>query len=276
MDVRALARTIAKDLSRHSPAILTGMGVAGFVTTIVMTAKASPDAMDIHNDEVAIRKRADRDYENKTISEEERDRYKKESYLEEAKSLAPLCLPPLIVGTASITCFLLSGKVRSDRHAALLAAYSMSTETLARYQDKVIEKFGEESHRDILNDATVEMARDNVPDGYIAETEVIPMNKVRVYDTVTGRYFYSNKEAIYEAESEINQMLIDQVIVKHQEFYYLLGLEESYSLGESMGWDVGSGRGVGALKVWLSPHLDDDKNPCLAMSYHVLIFDRSA
>ena len=198
----------------------------------------------------------------------------KESYLEEAKSLAPLVVPPAIVGIASVSCFIFSNKVSADRRAAIMAAYSLSTETLARYQEKVIEKLGEEEHRHILDETTKELIAGKEPEGYSAVTEIIPQGKVRVFDTVTGRYFYSTKEEIYEAESEINQMLVDQSIVLHEEFYYLLGLEENYALGQCMGWDISNNYGGRALKTWFAPHLDDEKNPCLALNYHVSIFDR--
>lgn len=264
MNVRNLLKAGANMLSEHSPAILTGLGIVGFVTTVAMTAKAASKVEEIH-----ISAEADRD--SCETKEELRD-----SYVEEAKALAPLVVPVAAVGVTSIGCFIFANKVQADRRAAVMAAYSLSAETLSRYQDKVIEKLGEDEHRNILHEATKDLVSENVPVGYNANAEVIPMGKVRVFDTVTGRYFFSTKEDIYAAESEINQMLVDQVRVEHQEFYYLLGLEESYSLGRSMGWDVSSSFGGRAMKIWLSPHLDDEKNPCLAMSYHVVIFDRAA
>ena len=126
MGVKELARSAILTLSKHSPEILTGLGVVGFATTIVMTAKAAPKAADIHKWEET--------YRHDTARNEDEV---KESYLEEAKSLAPLVVPPAIVGIASVSCFIFSNKVSADRRAAIMAAYSLSTETLARYQEKV-------------------------------------------------------------------------------------------------------------------------------------------
>lgn len=264
MNWKTLARGAAAMMSQHSPEILTGLGVLGFVTTIAMTAKAAPKAKDIHE-------LAETDRDNCETKEDVKD-----TYIAEAKALAPLVLPAAAVGVVSVSCFIFSNKVQADRRAAVMAAYSLSAETLARYQDKVIEKLGEEEHRHILDEATRDLAAAHTPEGYEPVTEVVPQGTVRFYDTVTGRYFFSTKEKVYEAESEINQMLVDQVVVLHEEFYYLLGLEESYSLGQSMGWDASSSYGARALKTWVSPHMDDEKNPCLALHYHVVIFDRSA
>ena len=264
MNWKTLARGAASAMAKHSPAILTGLGIVGFATTIVMTAKAAPKVKEIH--EAA---ELDRDE-----CETKADIH--ETYVDEAKALAPLVLPTAAVGVSSVACFIFSNKVQADRRAAVMAAYSLSTETLARYQDKVIEKFGEEEHRHILDEATRDLANSHVPEDYNPVVEVVPQGTVRFYDTVTGRYFFSSKEKIFEAESEINQMLVDQSMVLHEEFYYLLGLEESYSLGQCMGWDVSNNYGGRALKTWVSPHMDDEKNPCLALHYHVAIFGRDA
>lgn len=269
MNIGSLLKTASATLSKHSPAILTGLGLTGFAATVVMVAKASPTAAMVHECEVENRISYASDIED----ENERKQFIKDSYVNEVKKLAPLYGPPAVVGTASALCFIFANKVQADKRAAVMAAYSLSTDTLARYQEKVIERLGENEHLDILNSVTKERIEESVPPEYDATTEIIPAGKIRVYDSVTGRYFYSTKEAIYEAESGINQMLIDQALVKHCEFYYLLGVEESYALGEAMGWDVSSRYG-NALKVWLSPHLDDEKNPCLCLNYHVTIFER--
>lgn len=271
MDFRSLTRAIGRFASSHSTAILSGLGIAGFVTTVAMVAKAAPIAREVHEIETWNRTEGIQGLEEEQAKEAVR-----ESYISEAKDLLPLYGPPAAVGVASVACFLMASKVQADRRAAVMAAYSLSTDTLSRYQEKVIERLGEDEHKEILRDISKEHVREKVPDGYDPNLEVMPAGKVRVYDSVTGRYFYSTKEDIYEAESTINQMLIDQAIVRHHEFYYLLGLEESYALGEAMGWDISSNGGASSLRVWLSPHLDDDKNPCLCLNYHVTIFDRSA
>lgn len=258
---------------RHSPAILTGAGIAGFVTTVVMAFRAGPTVSEAHNwySNTRERVRNDSEYSEKTSKALIVDSYK-----EEALELAPAVVPVVLVGTASVACVLFANKISADRHAAVMAAYSLSERTLSTYQQKVIEKLGEDVHSDILDETTKEIVRTSVPDGYDREREVIPMGQVRVYDNVTGRYFYSTREAILEAESTINKRLLDETRVPLQEFYYELGLEERFSLGECMGWDMTSYYANNKLDIFFSPMLDDDKNPCLAINYHVIIFDRTA
>ena len=273
MNIGKTISAVASTMSRHSPAILTGVGIGGFVTTVVMAFRAGPVAAEAHTWYAGTRERVVND---QTYSEEETKLLVKDSYKEEAKELAPVIAPVALVGAASIGCVVMANKVNADRHAAVMAAYSLSERTLSTYQQKVIEKLGEDVHSDILTDTTKEIVQNNVPTGYDKELEVVPMGQVRVYDNVTGRYFYSTREAILEAESAINKRLLDETRVPLQEFYYELGLEERFTLGESMGWDMTSYYAHNKLDIFFSPMLDDEKNPCLAINYHVIIFDHTA
>ena len=77
------------------------------------------------------------------------------------------------------------------------------------------------------------------------------------------------------AESEVNKRLINEVRVPLEEFYYELGLEETFLLGKKLGWDISSPYyNGGNLDVYFTPMLDDDKNPCLVLNYHVMVLDR--
>lgn len=272
MNVGNLLRSARDVVAKHSPEILTGLGILGFGTTVVMVAKASPAATDIH----ALEKEERTRIQNWNGAEEdEKKEAIKESCIREAKALLPLYGPPAAVGVISIGCFIMSNRIKTGRHAALAAAYSLSTETLSRYQEKVIEKIGEKEHEDILKETTKEMVRDHTPEGYDHESEVVPMGMVRCYDNVTGRYFFSNKEKIMRAESEINKRILQETRLHLQDFYYALGLEERFNLGEILGWDISAYNAKdNCLDIYFAPMLDDDKNPCLAINYHCMVFER--
>ena len=261
----------AKIVADNSPAICTALGFMGCGLSVYMTYKAAPAIKEVHDRESWIR-----DDIKEDISEKEKAREElKNSYSTEIKELAPLCAPVAIVWGVSAGFILVANKIHIDRQAAAVAAYSVSTETLNRYQDKVIEKFGEKAHKDILDESTRELVSSNPPKGFDPEHVVNPQGTVRVYDNVTGRYFFSSRERILEAESEINKKVVNEMRVPLSEFYYALGLEESFSLGDSVGWDVSNTYyGGGNLDIYFTPMLDDEKNPCLALNYHVIVFDR--
>ena len=43
----ALVKSIGRSISNHSPEILTGLGIAGMITTTVMAVKATPKALSL-------------------------------------------------------------------------------------------------------------------------------------------------------------------------------------------------------------------------------------
>ena len=46
-NVKGLIRGIRVSLDKHAPEILTGMGIAGMVTCVVLAVKATPKAIDL-------------------------------------------------------------------------------------------------------------------------------------------------------------------------------------------------------------------------------------
>ena len=269
-----ILKVLANGISKNSHSILMALGVAGFGGTVYLSVRATPSAKAIHDKHV---------WDRADISELEKDPKTCRKLLtgdicEEVKELAPICLPAAGMGLVTLACFFGASKVQADKQAALVAAYSLSEKTLATYQEKVIEKLGQDAHEDILKETTREIVRNEAPSDLDPERVVNPEGLVRCYDNVTGRYFFSTKERILEAESSINKRLLNETVVPLQEFYYELGLEERFTLGEAMGWDISSPyfAGDNVLNIWFTPMLDDDKNPCLALNYHVLIFERSA
>ena len=273
MDVKQLAKGIMKMLGDHSPEILTGLGIVGFGTTVVMVAKAAPTVTHVHRMAEYDREDISNALQTGAVTPENSKELIKKTYVQEAKEIVPLYGPAAIVGVLSIACFLGAHKVEADRRAAVLAAYSLSEKTLSTYQQKVIDKLGEETHKDILDETTKEIVHQDTLEDELP-ISAIPAGTVRCYDNVTGRYFFSNKDAILEAESNINKRLLNETRVNLQEFYYELGLEERFFIGDSVGWDVSSPYNPQMLDIWFTPMLDDDKNPCLALNYHVAIFDR--
>lgn len=270
MDFGKLAKTAANAIVKHSPAILTGLGIVGFGTTVAMTAKAAPKAKVIHD-----RWKVER-YDIEQCEDDDAIKRKRifKTVTDEGVELLPVYGPVGLMAITSIGCFIGANKIQVDRQAAIMAAYSLSEKTLTTYQNKVIEKLGQETHQDILDEATKELVSSNPPNGYSMETEIIPAGTVRCYDNVTGRYFYSTREKIMEAESAINKRLLNETRIPLQEFYYEMGLEDRFAMGDSLGWDISSMYSPQLLDIWFTPMLDDEKNPCLVLNYHAIVFDR--
>lgn len=231
-------------IKKHSPEILTGIGIAGMITTTVMAVRATPKAL------ILIEER-----------KEEIGAEKLEA-MDMVKTTWACYIPAAITGTLSIACLIGASSVNARRNAALATAYTLSESALKDYQGKVIEMFGEKKN-EAVKDA---VAKDKVEKNPVVTREVIITEKGNTlcYDAISGRYFKSDIEKIKKAACELNRQMLDDMYVSLNDFYYEIGLD-SVKLGDELGWNVDSGY----IDLSFSSQLASDGTPCLVIDYSV-------
>ena len=232
-------------IKKHSPEILTGIGIAGMITTTVMAVRATPKAL------ILIEER-----------KEEIGAEKLEA-MDMVKTTWACYIPAAITGTLSVACLIGASSVNARRNAALATAYTLSESALKDYQGKVIEMFGEKKN-EAVKDA---VAKDKVEKNPVVTREVIITEKGNTlcYDAISGRYFKSDIEKIKKAECELNRQMLDDMYVSLNDFYYEIGLD-SVKLGDELGWNVDSGY----IDLSFSSQLASDGTPCLVIDYSVV------
>lgn len=231
-------------IKKHSPEILTGIGIAGMITTTVMAVRATPKAL------ILIEER-----------KEEIGAEKLEA-MDMVKTTWACYIPAAITGTLSVACLIGASSVNARRNAALATAYTLSESALKDYQGKVIEMFGEKKN-EAVKDA---VAKDKVEKNPVVTREVIITEKGNTlcYDAISGRYFKSDIEKIKKAECELNRQMLDDMYVSLNDFYYEIGLD-SVKLGDELGWNIDSGY----IDLSFSSQLASDGTPCLVIDYSV-------
>lgn len=202
---------IIKDLKgamiKHSPEILTGIGVAGMITTTIMAVKATPKALDIMAELNEIHAN---------------DADKKEKSKDIITKVAPVYLPAAITGGLSIACIIGGQSVNLRRNAALATAYTLSENALKEYQEKVVETIGEKKEQ-AIQDA---IAKDKIAQNPVNNCEVYITEKGNTlcYDAISGRYFTSDIEKLRRIQNELNKRLLSEMYLSLNEFYYEVGL----------------------------------------------------
>lgn len=250
----------AKELAlKRSPEIFTALGIGGFVTTVVLTAKASPKVAASH-----YAYSMQRQYAAET-KDERIDLWK-----EEAKEIAPVVLPPVISGVASIGFVLAAHRIQAKRAATLATAYSLAERTLSAYQEKALEKLGDDGATELMQAVSDKLAQEDCPFEEDYSYSPDEDGKCLCYDRVTGRYFRSTPDEIKAAEGIVNKQLIDESIVHLSDFYYELGLDFNGFVCDALGWDISKDR----LDVYFTSMLDKEDRPCLVLNYNVNIVDR--
>lgn len=208
-------------LKKHSPEILTGLGIAGMVITTVTAVKVTPKAMQLV-DEKEIK-------DNKRLTKSEI-----------VKETWKCYVPSVVTGACSVACIIGASSINARRNAALAAAYAISIQDLADYKKKALEVVGEKKETAIRDEVAKERA---IKDG-VESMPIIHTGKgtVPCYDYLTKRLFDSDMETLRKAENNLNKRLREDMVVTLNEFFVEIGLDETDEvIGETLGWDIDYG-----------------------------------
>lgn len=239
-------KNIQNGMSKHSPEILTGLGIAGMVTTTVLAVKATPKALRLIED----------------AEDEKQDKLTK---VEVVKTAWKPYVPATITGTVSVACLIGASSVNARRNAALATAYQISSNALTEYKEKVVETIGEKKEKHM----TEKLAQDQVDKNPVeSNTVVITGNgKSLCYDPQFGQYFQSSVDAIKNAVTELNYRMVNQgeEYVSLNDFYDELGIDR-LEIGDDLGWNVGRD---GKIKVDISSAISKNNEPCIVIHYEI-------
>lgn len=169
-------------------------------------------------------------------------------------------IPTVTTAAASAGCLIGASYQYTSKITALTAAYSMSEAALSEYHKKVVEQVGSEKEK-LISDAVdaEKITKNPVSKQVVFLTEG---GNDLCYDSASGRYFKSSKDAIVRASNIISRVLLDEMYVTLNEFYYELGLD-GIDLGRDFGWAVSDG----LIELSFGSQLADDGSPCLVLNY---------
>lgn len=268
--ITQMAKNLGGIVSKNSPTILTGVAVAGLITTTIMGIKATPKALAVIDDYVWGK------YEEEIENPEEvsfaqwlgvdtegyswRDKANVISKRETIKLTWKLYLPTFAVGAVTIACIIGANHISLRRNAALASIYGITEAAFKEYRAKVVETIGKNKELKIRDEVSADRVKRNPP----GMNEVIFTGKgeVMCYDSLSGRYFKSDIEQIRRVVNELNRNLLSDMFLTVNELYYAIGLSGT-KLGDMMGWDIDKGM----VEVDFSAQLTENGEPCLVLNY---------
>lgn len=257
-----ITRNIRTGLQKHSPEILTGIGIAGMITTTVLAVRATPKALILIEEE---KQRLNEELQ----AEAENNNQEEYVVLNTLNPVEFICttwtcyIPAAVTGVLSVACLIGASSVNVRRNAALATAYSLSESALKEYQEKVIESIGEKKEKQIRDS----IAKDKLERDPVVNKEVIITGRGETlcYETITSRYFKCDIEKLRKVENELNKRLISEMYISLNEFYYEIGLRPT-EVGNDLGWNIDDG----LIDLQFSSQLAEDGTPCLVIDYHVV------
>ena len=234
------------NVSKHSPEILTGIGIAGMITTTVLAVKATPKAIELIEEE-------------KQNREEDESPMKPIDYIKVAWK--PY-IPAAVTCMASTACLIGASSVNSKRNAALAAAYNLSKTALTEYKEKVVETIGEKKEQIVKE----KVAKEKIEKNPVGKNEIIITGKgdVLCLDAISRRYFESDLEKINKITNELNKRMLSEMYISLTEFYNEIGLEPT-KISDDLGWNLDDG----LIELDISSQITDDGRPCIVIDYLV-------
>lgn len=230
---------------KHSPEILTGIGIAGMITTTILAVKATPKALLLKDE-----------------AEDERGAYL--TPLETVKVCWKPYIPAAVTGVVSVGCLIGASSVNARRNAALATAYKLSETALTEYREKVVETIGEKKEQ-VIRDKVAQEKVDKEPvskkEVYITDT-----GTQLCFDVMSSRYFESSIEKIKKAANELNRRLsTGENYVSLSDFYDEIGLRHTKN-SDNLGWNISRD---GWVELDFSATIADDERPCIVVDYLV-------
>lgn len=229
----------------NSPTIFAGIAIAGVVTTVVMTTKATLKAAKVVEEAT---------YVDPDTGEEVDPQLKDVVAMTWKYYVAPVAMAGLTIGA-----IIMGHNVAHKRQVALAGLYSVSQEALKEYEDKVEKTVGKRK---------AEEARDAVVEERLTSDPVTQRNVIATgsgdtlcYDTWSGRYFKSDIHKIKHAVDEFNIKLAYGESCSINELYELMGLDEIGG-GYEVGWSTSK-----PLTVRYVSKLASDGTPCFVLDY---------
>ena len=239
-----IATNMKNAISKHSPEILIGFGIAGMLSSTVLAVKATPKAMELINEE-KHRKKVDKLTVKDTVK------------------VAWKCyIPAATTAAASTACLIGASSIHAKRNAVLATAYKIAETTHREYREKVIETLGEKKEEAIRDKVDKEKLEKNPVN--TCEVIITDDGDTLCYDSHSGRYFKININRLKRIENELNRQIYNDNYYSLNDLYREIGLEP-IKLGDDLGWNLDDGY----IELDLGSQLTPDDRPCVVIRYNV-------
>lgn len=259
INLTKISKDLLKAIDKNSPQILTGIGIAGMITTSVLAVKATPKALILIEEEKRRQNKELLDEAKKTGSTN-RKQVTKLKPSEVIKTCWKCYIPAVVTGALSTVCLIGSNSISTRRVTALATAYKLSETTLTEYKEKVIETIGEKKEREVRDN----IAKDKIEQNPVKTSEIIITERGNTlcYDVISGRYFKSDINSIEKAINILNNRMMSEMYVSLSELYDELDLSHT-SMSDKLGWNIDQGM----IEIDFSSQIAEDGTPCIVLDY---------
>ena len=241
LDLSGMFKGTKKAIIKHSPEILTGVGIAGMITTAVLAVRATPKAMQL-------------------IDAKEYEEQRELTKFETVKAAWKPYIPAVVTGALSTACLVGASSVSLKRNAALAAAYTLSDTAFREYKEKVVETIGEKKEHTVQDKVAEKQVKENPPSPAVT---VMGKGPSLCLEPLSMRYLNTDISSIKKAQNDINAQILSDVYgwATLNDFYDLLNLPHT-DIGDKLGWDLDN-----RMEIHISAQVTENGEPCLVIGH---------
>lgn len=218
MSYNVVTSAVSDFFKKHGGTILTFLSVGGVIGTSYLASKAALKAKN----------------ELETLGEDA-------PLKEKIRTVAPIYIPTVAVGAATIACVLGANTFSRKQQASALAAGAILEQTYKKYKDKAEELLGKgKVEEEIVKDDLDDNPPWDTPD---KDKRLFYYNYYENGEYPEyGSYFEATPEEILKAEMELNRIFIIRKKATLKDFFKLLGFDTSKIEGiDNLGWSIDLG-----------------------------------
>lgn len=243
---------VGTKVKKHAPEIFISVGIAGVATGTVMACKATTkinDILDNRKEELEKIEEGITTLDSEEYTEEDA---KKDRQIVNAKAgvaLFKLYAPAVTITSISLAMIIQAHRIMNRRNAALSAAYLTLNKTYKEYQDRVVEKIGEDANQELIYGYKTKKVKIKEKDPE-TDKEVKVEKNIKVKDKAsqgTFNYVFDESNPLYKTDATYNDIFLHSVetyaneLLKSRRHLFLnevfdeLGMERTKE-GQVLGW----------------------------------------
>ena len=237
---------------KHSPEILTCLGLALNVTTVALACRATTKlgpVLDKHELDAEFIKGDDWTDEQGGDDEKARKKELRKLYIQTIKEVGKLYAPAVGTGVLSYACLIGGHHILKSRNVALMTAYSGLETAYNAYRNRVIEEFGEDKDQDYRfgvstkEEKTVETSKNGKEKEVVKNVHFVDVTKTsspyaRCFDETNENFSgdpSTNLLFLRHIQDWMNDKLIQKGHLFLNEVYEALGFDDTQA-GAVVGW----------------------------------------
>lgn len=224
MSLSTILKSGMKLMTKYSPQILTGLGIAGFTTAVIFAVEATPGAYNKIKTE---------EYKRYTNGDE------REITVKDIVSMTWKDYIPTAAMVVISSGMIITGQyAQTKRTIAMTAAYTMMAEQANRTYERAKELAGKQKAEDIRAKVAQDMV-DDIPEEKFTQAKDLGGDDY-FCDALSGQVFKHDIRKIEKAVNDFNKDLMTEMWKAINDLYDLIGIDSTI-MGEILGYDIDNG-----------------------------------